>query len=90
MWVTPSNLDINLLFKSYTKTAFLMWELLIISKFNLLDSSEDQLEIKGVSVKLNGKLLKYHSPLNNVLFFIWLTIVEWLELTNLAKVLSEG
>lgn len=43
-----------------------------------------------MSDNLKGKLEKYHSPLNNNLSFIQLTIVGWLELINLAKVLAEG
>jgi hypothetical protein len=54
----------------YTNIAFLICELLIISKVRLLDSIEVQLEIKGVSVKLKGILEKYHSPLNNASFCI--------------------
>ena len=52
-----------------------MWELLIISVIRSLASFKDQLNIKGASVISNGKLLKYHSPLNKVLFLIKLTIV---------------
>ena len=58
-----------------------MWELSIISVIRSL--AEHQLDIKGTSIKSNGKLLKYHSPLNKVLFLIKLTIVAWLELINL-------
>ena len=60
-----------------------MWELSIISVIRSLASFEHQLDIKGTSIKSNGKLLKYHSPLNKVLFLIKLTIVAWLELINL-------
>ena len=68
-----------------------MWELLIISVIRSLASFKDQLDIKGASVISNGKLLKYHSPLNKVPFVcLKLTTVEWLDLINLAKVLTEG
>ena len=62
----------------------------IISKIRFLHSIEIQLDINGLSAKLKGKLAKYHSPLNNSLFFIKFTTVEWLELIDLAKVLAEG
>ena len=47
-----------------------------------------------MSVIFNGKLVKYHSPLKSVFFFVFflikLTIVEWLELIKLDKVLTDG
>lgn len=49
----------------YTNIAFLMCALFLISKTRVCDSIEVQLEIKGVSDRLKGKLEKYHSPLNN-------------------------
>jgi len=62
--------------------------LLIISSIRSLNSLELLSNIKGISLKLKGKFLKY--PLNSAPVLIKLTIVEWLELINLAKVFTEG
>ena len=64
--------------------------LLFISNTNLLQSSEVQLTIEGVSLLLKGILLRYHSPLNNIPSLITLTSVRWLDLIKLANVLTEG
>jgi hypothetical protein len=88
--ITPSNFCTNSLFIKYTNIAFLICELFLISKIKLRALVENQLDIKGTSDKLKSILEKYQSPLNNTLFFIHFTIVGWLELINLAKVVTEG
>jgi hypothetical protein len=59
------------------------------SKITSCPSFESELVIKATSSILNGKLAKYHSPLNKDSFLIQFVIVEELVFTRSAKALTE-